>query len=190
MILPFVKHSPIWKVFETMEIFKTVKQTPHFIPLLETREEFREGSAVGEMVKYSGLIERVKNLQLHTPKSTLETLKECFSELEKYGFDVTTPISRIDMLIPLKEKRVDREEELKDKERQMAEEDIKRQKVEEDMREVERKILELQSREADLKVKKEASEKEIARMQLCASALDKNIQEVELEFQSIVSSPW
>ncbi|KFK37491.1 hypothetical protein AALP_AA4G264200 [Arabis alpina] len=190
MVLPFAKQSPLWKVFEAMEIFKTFKHSPHFIPLLDTREEFREGSAIGEMVKYSSLIERVNNVQIQTPKSTLESWKECFLELEKYGFEVTTPISRIDMLIHLKDKQVSKEEELKDHERQITEEGIKSEKVEEELREVELKILELQSREADLIEKKEASEKEIARTQQLVSTLDKNIQDVELEYQSIVSAPW
>uniref|UniRef100_A0A1J3J8L7 Secreted protein n=1 Tax=Noccaea caerulescens TaxID=107243 RepID=A0A1J3J8L7_NOCCA len=62
-VLPFVKHSPVWKVFESMEVFRSVKQSPHFSPLLESREEFRQGLAVCEMVKYCGLLERVENMQ-------------------------------------------------------------------------------------------------------------------------------
>ncbi|XP_056860734.1 DUF724 domain-containing protein 5-like isoform X2 [Raphanus sativus] len=30
MVLPFVKKSPCWKVFESMEILKAVEQRPHF----------------------------------------------------------------------------------------------------------------------------------------------------------------
>ncbi|ESQ39369.1 hypothetical protein EUTSA_v10001340mg [Eutrema salsugineum] len=190
MVMPFVKHSPIWVALESMEVFKTLKQCPHFIPLLETREEFREGSAVGEIVKFSSLLERVRNLHLDTPKSTLEGLKECFFELEKYGFNVTSPILRIDMLFTLKDKQVNTEDKLKDNEKEMTEEVSKLERVEESLRDVERKILELQSQEADLKEKKDASEKKIAQMQLYGEDLDKKIQDVELEFQTIVSAPW
>ncbi|CAA7014294.1 unnamed protein product [Microthlaspi erraticum] len=189
-VLPFVKHSPVWQVFESMEVFKSVKQRPHFSPLLESREEFREGLAAGEMVIYIGLLERVENLQLHTPKSTLERLRDCFAELDKYGFDVVTPISRIEMLLSLKDKQVKRLEELNDKEKKMTEEVVKKEKVEEDLREVERKILELRRQETELRGKKDASEKEIGEMQLCVSTLGKKVQDVEVEFQTIVSAPW
>lgn len=30
MVQPFVKNSPCWRVFESMEIFKAVPQRPHF----------------------------------------------------------------------------------------------------------------------------------------------------------------
>lgn len=190
MVLPFEKHSPIWKVVESMEVFKAVKQSPHFSPLLDRRETLREGLALGVMVNYSWLLERVKDLQIHVLKSTLETLKEGFFEQEKYGFDVTAPLSRIDMLLSLKDKHENTFEKLEDKEKEMAEGVIKKQKIEEDLRDVEGKILDLQSQKAVLNEKNVASGKEIVQMQLCASALEKKIEEVEHEFHSIVSAPW
>ncbi|KAL1189288.1 DUF724 domain-containing protein 6 [Cardamine amara subsp. amara] len=190
MVLPFAKRSPLWKEIDSMEVFKTVKQSPHFSPLLETGEEFREGLAVGVMVSFSRLLETVKDLKPDVSKSKLERLKVCFSELEKYGFDVTPPRSRINMLLSLKDRHVNKVEELKDEETEMTEESIKKQKVEEDLRDVERKILKLQSQKADLKEKKDASGQEIVRKQLRASAIVTEIQDVELEFQSIVSAPW
>ncbi|CAN6994118.1 unnamed protein product [Brassica rapa subsp. trilocularis] len=161
MVLPFAKRSPIWKAVESMEVYKTAKQSPHFIPLLETREEFREGLAVGGMVNFSSLLERVNNLQPHTPKSTLARLKECFAELEKYGFDVTTPISRINMLFSLTRKQVRTEDRVKDNAKKMKREVRKRQKLEQDMKAVEFKILELQSQKADLKQKKKKDASEV-----------------------------
>ncbi|WZY91319.1 hypothetical protein YC2023_063648 [Brassica napus] len=161
MVLPFAKRSPIWKAVESMEVYKTAKQSPHFIPLLEKREEFREGLAVGGMVNFSSLLERVNNLQPHTPKSTLARFKECFAELEKYGFDVTTPISRINMLFSLTRKQVRTEDRVKDNAKKMKKEVRKRQKLEQDMKAVEFKILELQSQKADLKQKKKKDASEV-----------------------------
>ncbi|XP_033147198.1 DUF724 domain-containing protein 6 isoform X3 [Brassica rapa] len=155
MVLPFAKRSPIWKALESMEVYKAAKQSPHFIPLLETREEFREGLAVGGMVNFSSLLERVNNLQPHTPKSTLARFKECFAELEKYGFDVTTPISRINMLFSLTTKQVRTEDRVKENAKKMKKEVRKRQKLEQAMKAVEFKILELQSQKARLKTEEE-----------------------------------
>ncbi|KAL0861821.1 hypothetical protein Bca101_040939 [Brassica carinata] len=184
MVLPFAKRSLVWKALESMEVYKTAKQSPHFIPLLETREEFREGLAVAEMVNFSTLLERVKNLQPHTPKSTLEGLKECFAELEKYGFDVTTPISRINMLLSLIVKQVKTEKRLKKNAKKMKKEVNKLQKHKEDLKAVECKILELQSQREVLKQKK----KDASEMQLCAEDLDKEIHYVG--FGTTVSASW
>ncbi|KAF8049866.1 hypothetical protein N665_2105s0002 [Sinapis alba] len=181
MVLPFAKRSPIWKALESMEV---AKQSPHFIPLLETREEFREGLAVAEMVNFSTLLERVKNLQLHTPKSTLEGLKDCFAELDKYGFDVTTPLSRINMLLSLIEKQVNTEKRLKNNAKKMKKEVRKMQKLEQDMKAVECKILELQSQRAVLKQKK----KDASEIQLCAEDFGKEIQDVDVGTTVLASS--
>ncbi|KFK37488.1 hypothetical protein AALP_AA4G263800 [Arabis alpina] len=183
MVLPFVKHSPLWKVVESLEVFKSAKQRPHFSPVLNKKEEFREGLAMGAMVNYSTLLQRVNKLQFDTPQSTLESLKECFFEIEEYGFDVKAPLSRINLLFSLKDSQVSTMEEIKAKEREMVEDLSKKQKLEEDLRELWRQIV-------DLEEKKKAMEKKIAEIQSCTSALDSKMQDMELEFTSIVSAPW
>ncbi|KAL6127947.1 hypothetical protein ACLB2K_071308 [Fragaria x ananassa] len=45
--LPFVKLSPLWEHFESMEAFKKFPQKPHFRPLAKMKDIFREGSAIG-----------------------------------------------------------------------------------------------------------------------------------------------
>ncbi|KAL0896262.1 hypothetical protein Bca101_080223 [Brassica carinata] len=190
MVLPFVKRSPLWKTLESMEVYNTANQSPHFTPLLDKTEELREGLAVGEMVNFSNLLERVSNLQIHTPKSILERLKECFYESEKYGFDVTEPISRINMLVSLIDENVSKQVKLKEIEKGKTEAASKVKKVREDLRDVEGKILELQNQKGDLKVKEDAEEKKFAYMQLCAEEIVKKLQEEELEFQKIVSASW
>ena len=74
IVLPFAKKLPIWKTVESMEVFKTFPQSPHFIPLLEIREDAREISAVGMMLTFSGLLEEVKSLKLNNRISTLNSL--------------------------------------------------------------------------------------------------------------------
>ncbi|KFK28463.1 hypothetical protein AALP_AA8G517400 [Arabis alpina] len=183
MVLPFVKHSPLWKAVESLEVFKSAKQRPHFSPVLNKREEFREGLAMGAMVNFSALLQRVNKLQFDTPQSTLESLKECFFEIEEYGFDVKAPLSRINLLFSLKDSQMSTMEEIKAKEREMVEDLSKKQKREEDLRELRRQIV-------DLEKKKKAMEKKIAEIQSCTSALDSKMQDMELEFTSIVSAPW
>ncbi|CAH2063098.1 unnamed protein product [Thlaspi arvense] len=190
MVLPFVKKSPCWTVLESMEIFKAVPQRPHFSPLLECEEESREGDAIGAMVKFTGLLEKVNNIQVDDPISGINRIKECFLQLEKHGFNVTAPISRIGKLLSIKESQTWALEELKVVEREITEQDTKRRKCEEDIEDISKKIVELQRQEALLKEEKVTKDKEIARMHTHALILDQKVQKVEQEFRSTVSAPW
>ncbi|CAA7036549.1 unnamed protein product [Microthlaspi erraticum] len=100
VLLPFEKNLPIWKRFETMEVFKTF---PHFKPLLETRKESREKYAVGMMLTFSSLLEAVKDVQPEDPISSLSSLSDSFAELQKYGFDVKVPELQISKLLSLRD---------------------------------------------------------------------------------------
>ncbi|KAL1216216.1 DUF724 domain-containing protein 7 [Cardamine amara subsp. amara] len=183
MVLPFVKKSPLWNALESMEVFKTVPQRPHFSPLLESEEEFREGEAIGTMVKFSGLLENVNNLQVNDPISVINRIDECFLKLEKYGFDVTAPRSRIGKLLSIKERQTLALEELKAVEREITENDNKRRKCEED-------IVELQRQELAMKETKVRIDKEIARMHSYAAVLDQKVQNVDQEFLATLAAPW
>ncbi|XP_024012966.1 DUF724 domain-containing protein 7 isoform X2 [Eutrema salsugineum] len=190
MVLPFAKKSPCWKVLESMEIFKAVPQRPHFIPLLECEEESREGDAIGAMVKFTGLLEKVNNIQVDDPISALNRINECFRKLEEHGFDATAPRSRIGKLLCIKESQTWALEELQVVERGITEKDNKRRKCEEDIEEVSRKIVELKRQEALLKEEKVTMDKEIARMHSHAAVLDQKVQNVEQEFRATVTAPW
>ncbi|CAA7047584.1 unnamed protein product [Microthlaspi erraticum] len=88
--LPFEKKkSPYWKTLESL------KPIPHFSPLLEAKDDVREWAAVGMMVSYYGLLEEVKDLKPNDSTSTFDRLCVSFAELEKHGFDVAEPQSRI-----------------------------------------------------------------------------------------------
>ncbi|KAL9295839.1 DUF724 domain-containing protein 7 [Arabidopsis thaliana] len=183
MVLPFVKKSQLWKVLESMEVFKVVPQSPHFSPLLESEEECREGDAIGRMVMFSSLLEKVNNLQVDDPISSINRIDECFLKLEKHGFNVTTPRSRIAKILSIKERQTCALEELKAVEEKITENDNKRRKYEED-------IVELQRQEVLMKEAKVTLDNEIARMQSQAAVLDQEVQNVDHEFQAILAAPW
>ncbi|KAJ0254965.1 DUF724 domain-containing protein 7 [Hirschfeldia incana] len=190
MVLPFAKKSPCWKVLESMEIFKAVPQRPHFSPLLQCEEESREGDAIGAMVNFTGLLEKLSNLQVDSSVSAINRIKESFLKLEKHGFDITAPLSRIDKLLSIKERQTWALEELQGAERLITENDNKRRKCEEDIEQVLKKIVELQKQEELLKEAKVTMEKEMALMQTHAAVLDQQVQNVEQEFQETVTLPW
>lgn len=176
MVLPFEKKLPIWKTVESMEVFKTFPQSPHFTPLLEIREDAREMSAVGMLLTFSGLLEEVKSLKLNNPISSLNSLSDSFTELEKHGFDVKVPMLRISKLLSLIDRQAKKMEELEDCEKVTAEKEST--KVEN-----ERKILELQ------KLNEEA-DKEIAQSKSCEATIGQQLDDVKLQFHTTASAPW
>ncbi|CAA7039715.1 unnamed protein product [Microthlaspi erraticum] len=175
-VLPFEKKLPIWKTFESMEVFKMFPQSPHFIPLLESREDSREMSAVGLMFTFSGLLEAVKDLQPEDPTRSLTSLNDSFAELEKHGFDVKMPVLRINKLLSLRDKQASKMEELKGAEKVTAEKESV--KVEN-----QRKILALQR-------KNEEVEKEIDQSKSCEEMIVQQLEDVKLQYQATASAPW
>ncbi|KAJ4910132.1 hypothetical protein Rs2_04753 [Raphanus sativus] len=176
MVLPFEKKLPIWKTVESMEVFKTFPQSPHFTPLLDIREDAREMSAVGMMLTFSGLLEEVKALKLNNPITSLHSLRDSFTELEKHGFNVKVPMLRISKLLSLIDRQAKKMEELECTEKVTAEkESIKLEN--------ERKILELQ------KLNEEA-DKEIAQSKSCEATIGQQLEDVKLQFHTTASAPW
>lgn len=159
-----------------MEAFKTVPQTPHFRPLAETQEDSREMSAVGMMFTYSALLEEVKGLQHFYPISTFKGHTESFTVLEKHGFDVKAPQTRIQKLLSLKDMQARKMEELIGAENGISEKYS-------EMVENRSKILELQRLN-------EEAEKDIAQMKSSVATIDQELQDVELQFQTAASAPW
>ncbi|ESQ39368.1 hypothetical protein EUTSA_v10001344mg [Eutrema salsugineum] len=183
MALPFTKKSPYWKRCESTEGYKTVPQRPHFSPLLEAKGEIREWSAVGMMVTFYGLLEQVKYLKPDDSSSTFNGLTVSFTELEKYGFDITAPQSRISKVLSLKDERAKKAEERQRCENKIGEEEKERLMLEEDLAELKRKVTVAEE-------KKDWSNKRIVEMRSSAGRIDQEIDALELEFQKIVSAPW
>ncbi|EOA20244.1 hypothetical protein CARUB_v10000545mg [Capsella rubella] len=176
MVLPFEKKLPIWKTLESMEVFKTVPQSPHFSLLAETREESREMLAVGMMLTFSGLLEEVKLLPLSETISSFISVSKSLAELEKHGFNVKAAQLRIYKLLTIKSMQSKKKEELKGAKKATAEKESA--KVEN-----ERKILELQRLNEEM-------EKEIAQSKSCEAKIVQQLDVVKLEFQATTSAPW
>ncbi|XP_024010828.1 LOW QUALITY PROTEIN: DUF724 domain-containing protein 8 [Eutrema salsugineum] len=173
MVLPFEKKLLIWKKIESLDVFKTFPQSPHFSPhfspLVETEEDFREMSAVGMVYTYSALLEEVRALKCFSPVSTLKGLRDSFAMLEKHGFDVKAPQLRIQKLLSLKDRQAEITEELKGAEIKIAGKE--NEKVE-----FKRKIVEL--------------EDGIAQLKSCAETIEQELEDVELQIWTTASAPW
>lgn len=79
---PFVKSSPLWKTIKSSELFSSMPQQPHFLPLKHYSKSRREGMAIGLMVTYSTIVNNVLNFSISDPDEMIDTL----NDLERHGF--------------------------------------------------------------------------------------------------------
>ncbi|AED93214.1 unnamed protein product [Arabidopsis thaliana] len=172
----FEKKLPVWKILESMEVFKTIPQSPHFRPLAEIREDSREMLAVGMMLTFSCLLEQVKALQHDEARSSFISLSNSFAELEKHGFNAQVAQLRINKLLTLRGMQSRKMDELKGAKKVTAEKESV--KVEN-----ERKILELQRLNEEMA-------KEIAQSMSCEGKILQQLDNMKLEFQATASAPW
>ncbi|KAL4290952.1 hypothetical protein GQ457_14G021260 [Hibiscus cannabinus] len=188
--LPFVKRSPVWRTIESMDVFQIVPQKPHFLPLAENREEFREGSAIGIMVTFAGLFEKISMLHFDETRDTFDSILESLSDLEKHGFDVTRLRHRSNKLLSLKEGHNHYLGERQNAEREITENTKEISKFDEEMEEIEKKISQLQERHASIKSEKETKNLKVGGLKLHVSVLNKLIQNASHDFKKIATASW
>ncbi|GMI70085.1 hypothetical protein HRI_000677800 [Hibiscus trionum] len=188
--LPFVKRSPVWRTIESMDVFQILPQKPHFLPLAENREEFREGSAIGIMVTFASLFEKTSMLHFDEPRDTFDIILESLSDLEKHGFDVTRLRHRLNKLLSLKEGHNQHLGERQNAEREIIENTKEISKFDEEIEEIEKKISRLQERHASIKSDKEAKNLKVGSLKLHVSFLNKLIKDASHDFNKIATASW
>lgn len=188
--LPFVKSSPLWKTIESMEIFKALPQNPHFRPLVKCTEAYREGLAIGNMVTFSSLVEKISKLQFGDPRSIFDSYLEGLRDLEKQGFDVTLLRSRINEMISFKDREAQILNESKDAEGKILHFDREKAEMAEEMANISKKIIELQEKRASIESEMENKIREIAGLQMHADAIKEDIQNNRINFEKLAAAPW
>ncbi|CAN6926744.1 unnamed protein product [Brassica oleracea] len=187
MGLPFAKALPFWKTYESAG-FESFPQRPHFSPLLKDKEDLRELLAVGMIVTFYGLLDEVKGLKLDDPMSKLKDLRVKFAKLKVHGFNIKSPQGRINKLLFLKEVRAKKAEKQQRFENYMEKEESESRKLQSKRAGMKRKICELQTQDKVAKVRMEAAEEKIADMKSHAEKIGQEIEEMEVEFQKVVSA--
>nr|KJB24431.1 hypothetical protein B456_004G145200 [Gossypium raimondii] len=188
--LPFVKKSPIWRTIESLDVFQIVPQKPHFQPLAESREEFREGSAIGIMVTFASLFDKISMLHFDDPRNTFDSISEGLDDLEKHGFDVSLLRCRVNKLLSIKEGHSQHLGEKENAEREIMENTKGITKFDEEMEEIEKKIAQLQEQHSSIKSEKETKSLKVGSLKLHADVLNKLIQNAPHEFKKIATASW
>ncbi|XP_062002904.1 DUF724 domain-containing protein 6-like isoform X3 [Rosa rugosa] len=182
-IMPFVKSSPIWKAIESFDVFRIMPQNPHFRPLVKCKEEYREGFAIGNMVTFSSLVEKISSLHFDDPIQVFDSILESLFDLEKYGFNVTVLRGRVNELLSIKQRQGQFEGESKDAESKIVEQTQEKSKLEDEADCIEKKIIELKEKHASIQAEIGAKERDIASLQLSLDAINESIKNTRSDFE-------
>ncbi|XAR58360.1 hypothetical protein NMG60_11013734 [Bertholletia excelsa] len=188
--LPFVKTFPLWETIESMEIFKAMPQKPHFHPLDSCKESSREGLAIGCMVTFSSVVKKTSELQFNDPRSQIEDNLETLVDLEGHGFDVKMVRDRLTRLLLMKDRQELHQDHSKELESRIMECHQEKTKIDEEIDEIDKLIRELDGKRAFAMSKKQTKDSEIASLQLSATAIDKSMKRIRLDFEKLAAAPW
>ncbi|KNA19619.1 hypothetical protein SOVF_060150 isoform B [Spinacia oleracea] len=188
--LPFVKNSLIWELIENMEVLKRIPQKPHFWPLYNCKEECREGLAIGSMVTFTSLVERISKSRFSDPITQLDGYLEALVDLEELGFSVSPVRDQLKRMMSIKFRCEKAESSSKEIETKILERRLEQSKINEEVAELDKKIAELKEKRALVVSKKEKKDAEVTLLQTNIDAVKYSIEQAEREFEKETTSLW
>ncbi|WCJ26743.1 protein of unknown function 724 7 [Euphorbia peplus] len=195
--LPFGKSFNLWKEIDSLEIFRILPQKPHFNFLSDCNEETREGSAIGLMLTFVSVVEKVTKLQIDDPISLFDRYLEALAILEEIGFDVKVVVNRVNELLILKRRREELDGRLKTYQRSVAECDGKKTKLEQEIAALDKMMMAMTitmsalEEHRAMKVSQMVKEDSVRDyLQLEVSSLKNVMLDVEHKFKVKSSGPW
>ncbi|XP_009627987.1 DUF724 domain-containing protein 7-like isoform X1 [Nicotiana tomentosiformis] len=188
--LPFKKNSNLWEVFESMNEFAKLPQSPHFSPLAQYEEEKREEAALQQMIKYVLIVEKILELAIaELSNSTLiNDMLASFKDLEEYGFDVM-PIKRhLNDLLLENEKKAQLRRKLEEVEVRIRNHNLKKVKTENEIDKIGMKLKDLEKELMSAKNVKEAKDHDIMVLSSERGAICDDIRHLQLDNERILAS--
>ncbi|XP_022959678.1 DUF724 domain-containing protein 3-like [Cucurbita moschata] len=186
---PFVKNSPVWSAIDSLEVFKLIPQTPHFCPLSTYKEECREGLAIGCMVTFASLVEKISKLQFDNPRHVFESLLASLFELEQHGFNISMLCNRVNELLFIKDTQMRYLEETKEAEMKILEHTENKTKLTEESKAIEQKIAELQKRQTSIQLELETKDAEIEALQSRVETIRGSTEDTKKHFERQTALP-
>lgn len=186
---PFVKNSPVWSAIDSLEVFKQIPQKPHFHRLSTYKEECREGLAIGCMVTFASLVEKITKLQFNYPRYIFESTLASLYDLEQHGFNISMLCNRVNELLFIKDTEMRYIEETKVAENKILEHTENKTKLAEESKAIEQKIIELQRRQSSIKLEMETKDQEIEALQSHVEAIRECTINTKLHFENQIALP-
>ncbi|XP_076944390.1 uncharacterized protein LOC143615011 [Bidens hawaiensis] len=155
---PFIKRSRLWA---TIEFYS---QKPHFVPLKEITEDYREGIAIAHMVTFENIVQKLSDLKSNDPVDLFNSLKT-LRELETHGFDVGPIRGRFHKLILLKTKMCQQEATRKEVEKELEKCNHENSLVEEETDQLKERLRVLKSKSEQIATMQKEKEEELKRLQ-------------------------
>lgn len=186
---PFIKRSPVWATIECLESYQKQPQKPHFSPLKERNEYFREGLAIAFVVTFADLVRRVSSLQLTDPDDIINNSLETLAELESHGFNVGPVRDRLNALRTWKVKVGQLENKLENLKKDLEKCNLDKSEVEEEMSQLEVKIQELQEKMVQNVKMINVKNEEINKFQVSADCVSNQIMDWKSAFEKLAASP-
>ncbi|MQM15737.1 hypothetical protein Taro_048689 [Colocasia esculenta] len=195
--LPFTKSSPMWEAIAGMDVFHALPQQPHFRPLINCCSELREGMAIGLMVTFDKLVNKITKLQINDPENIFEESLNMLNHLEDHGFDVRCIQDRLEKLQRIRyeqgqyENKKSTLQELilkgRNEGQKLADEiDV----IDKSVKEMEKAMVTLRDRRSALVIQRETNEHEIAELQVDEKSLTQTSLSAREEFDSTLAAAW
>ncbi|KAI3740551.1 hypothetical protein L2E82_31019 [Cichorium intybus] len=188
-IWPFIKRSPIWATIESHELFQNLSQNPHFSPLWEMKEDYREGFAIAHMVTFANVVQRTTNLQWTDPNHVIKNSLETLVDLEANGFDVGPIRARLDELLAKKSEAGRLEGEMKEAEKEVEKCNMEKSAIDEEIIVLERKMREIEEKMVKAVAMKNVKDEEVMVVRSKLQVFMKRIDDWKLGFEELVGSP-
>ncbi|TXG69250.1 hypothetical protein EZV62_004185 [Acer yangbiense] len=189
-ILRSLESSPILRFVQSLEEFQLMPQKPHFRPLDECEEVYREGLALKHMMTFVNVVKKTSKLQVNASRSIMDSLLKCLPELESHGFNVTNVRRRLLELQTMEECREDLQTELEKVKCEIKMRTHEGTKINAELIDATKEIKLLEEKKARLVSMNEENDSEIAKLKSSDSLLNEHIQNVEHNFGSLATFPW
>ncbi|KAL5703170.1 hypothetical protein ACHQM5_028297 [Ranunculus cassubicifolius] len=195
--LPFRKSYPLWKTLETMQVFKSMPQQPHFRPLAQENEYIMEGEAIGYMLSFLAAVEKTRKFKFDEPECTIVDTLRAVTDLEALGFDVRLIRTRLEKLLSIKTELLQYDVEMKQVEEEFIKEKLENEVVELNFKEMTVKMRELQESSVVMMkkrdiilMKKQVNDSEIRELQRSVQEITEEMQDINQKFTYAAASPW
>lgn len=186
--LSFVESSSIWKYIYSRETYKKMRLKPHFNPLKEHEEKFREGMAIGLMISFSDLMKDISKLQDSSDITAVQRHLKNLAEFKSHGFDVDKVEADLTQILSTIQRAEELRKEYGHIESKISDSVGKDKLADEELIQLRQIIRESEKKIGETILNKENMKKALSAMQSERDAVAENLQCVRVEFETLVGS--